>query len=221
MIGAVSAASADTLGRIEPDLSDWVSMLEWDGYHINAFDISQLTDTTWNIEFQIREYAGDSLVTSNKVGYRFVFPNRRMVTDFPEELRSKIKESDMYSPEKGIYTAAEKITLSVKPQNDKHQLPVRISVVGMGSYSQTLLLQPIEDKAADREVYWYEPRPFTTDGFKEGEFTPLLLIGSAWYDPEFKIVRFCGEDEIDPEFKANILKDIPHYYVVGAIFTKK
>ena len=166
MIGAVSAASADTLGRIEPALSDWVSVLEWEGYHVNAFDISQLTDTTWNIEFQIREYVGDSLVTDNKLGFRYGLPNRRMISEFPEESRSRIKESEMYSPEKGIYTAAEKITLSVKPQDEKHQLPIGISVVGIGSFYQFLPLKPVLFEEASEEVYVYKPRPFTTDGFK-------------------------------------------------------
>ncbi|WP_373151839.1 DUF5041 domain-containing protein, partial [Bacteroides caccae] len=43
----------------------------------------------------------------------------------------------------------------------------------------------------------------------------LILYGSAWLDKQHDIIRFCGEREIDPEMKAEILKDIPHYFVIG------
>lgn len=30
----------------------------------------------------------------------------------------------------------------------------------------------------------------------------------------------CGAKEIDPDMSTDILKDTPHYYVIGVIFTK-
>lgn len=221
MIGAVTTASADTLSRITPELSDWVDVLESQGYNLYAFDISQLTDTTWDIRFQIREYVGDSLVSTDVMIYNPGLVNRRMISDFPEESRAEIKESEMYSAEKGIYTCGEKLTISVLPPTDKHKLPVGMAIPEIGSFYQYLTMKPISGNETAEEIYRYHVRPFTVSNFKEGEFIPLTLIGSAWFDPKFNIFRFCGESEIDPEFKAHILKEIPHYYVVGVTFTKK
>jgi hypothetical protein len=47
------------------------------------------------------------------------------------------------------------------------------------------------------------------------------LFGSSWYDERFNIYRFCGENEINPDMSSEILKDVPHYYVIGVKFNKK
>ena len=55
---------------------------------------------------------------------------------------------------------------------------------------------------------------------KIGEFTPLVLYGSAWFDSEAGIFRFCGENEISPDMHEDIVKDIPEFYVIGVIIKK-
>ena len=57
--------------------------------------------------------------------------------------------------------------------------------------------------------------------FKENEFIPLILLGSGWFDERFNIFRFCGESEIEPDMSSEILKEVPHHYVLGVIFIKK
>ena len=50
---------------------------------------------------------------------------------------------------------------------------------------------------------------------------PLLLYGSVWAEPGTTFFRFCGENEIDPEMKAEILTHIPHHYVIGVQLKKE
>ena len=50
---------------------------------------------------------------------------------------------------------------------------------------------------------------------------PLVLYGSGWYDEQFDLTRFCGESEIDPGMKSDILQYIPHYYIIGADLIRK
>ena len=45
--------------------------------------------------------------------------------------------------------------------------------------------------------------------------TPLVLLGSYWYDEPFKTVRFFGDEYRTIEMSSPIMKLIPHCYVLG------
>lgn len=64
--------------------------------------------------------------------------------------------------------------------------------------------------------YSYESRPFElVPPFEKGKFIPLVLYGSYWYEPESGVSRFCGESIIKPDLSSDIVKNIPHFYVLG------
>ena len=64
--------------------------------------------------------------------------------------------------------------------------------------------------------YSYESRPFElVPPFEKGKFIPLVLYGSYWYEPETGVSRFCGESVIKPDLSSDIVKSIPHFYVLG------
>ena len=64
--------------------------------------------------------------------------------------------------------------------------------------------------------YIYESRPFElVPPFEKGEVIPLVLYGSYWYEPETGVSRFCGESVIKPDLSSDIVKSIPHFYVLG------
>ena len=64
--------------------------------------------------------------------------------------------------------------------------------------------------------YSYESRPFElVPPFEKGKFIPLVLYGSYWYEPETGVSRFCGESIIKPDLSSDIVKSIPHFYVLG------
>ena len=44
---------------------------------------------------------------------------------------------------------------------------------------------------------------------------PLVLFGSYWYEQETGVSRFCGEKVINPDLSSDIIKSIPHFYVLG------
>ncbi|MCF0192375.1 MAG: DUF5041 domain-containing protein, partial [Prevotella sp.] len=71
-----------------------------------------------------------------------------------------------------------------------------------------------------KENTLYESRPFKLNDIKIGEFTPLVLYGSAWYDKESGCFRFCGDKEISPDMHEDLVKYIPEYYVIGVILRK-
>ena len=84
-------------------------------------------------------------------------------------------------------------------------------------FNSRLPLMPIcnPDNPVDK-WYAYESRPFElVPPFEKGKFIPLVLYGSYWYEPDNGGCRFCGDNEIKPDLSSDIVKNIPHYYVLG------
>ena len=48
----------------------------------------------------------------------------------------------------------------------------------------------------------------------------MVLFGSMWWDEKANVHRFCGANEIDRDMSTDILKYIPHYYVIGIKVSK-
>ena len=80
-----------------------------------------------------------------------------------------------------------------------------------------LNLRPVfaPEKPEDK-WYIYESRPFElTAPIEKGSFIPLVLYGSYWYEPENGGCRFCGDSFIKPDLSSDIVKFIPHFFVLG------
>ena len=219
------SAEADVLKPVDSTLSDYAALLRAAGYELYSFDISDLIDNQYTITVTVREYEGDSLINDNVSGWPRAFSNRTMLSEFSEEDRNSIKREDMYDAEKGIYTAAEKINIGFLPKADNinggKNICVLVNLPQMGDTQIQLDLHPIFFSGNPTPIYRYSTRPFATTQWKENEFTPLVLLGSAWYDQKFNVLRFCGESEIAPDLSSDILKDTPHFYVIGATVTKQ
>lgn len=124
----------------------------------------------------------------------------------------------MDDPEKGIFRLAKKMQLGLIPVKNDTIIPLQISVEEMGESFVPLVMKPLytdNDSVNGRRFYNYQSRPFKIEGLKMNTFIPLLLLGSMWYDEHFNIHRFCGEDVISPDMSDEILKYIPHYYIIG------
>lgn len=138
---------------------------------------------------------------------------RNFLEEVPEESRSYFTPID---PESGLFRLVSKIGLYVVPKNDSVFLAnFRLDESRAGNIP--LKLRPLE---RDSHKYMYTSRPFKLDEFKSGIDIPLILYGSFWYDEKFKVNRFCGESEIDPDMSTEILKNIPHYYIIGIRLTE-
>lgn len=83
--------------------------------------------------------------------------------------------------------------------------------------SSRLYLKPICDPQHPEEKwYMYNSRPFElTAPIEKGKLIPLVLYGSHWYDADCGACRFCGDNFIKPDFSSDIVKYIPHFFVLG------
>ena len=206
--------SAQEIKQTTPDYNDYIPRLKTAGYEVFTYDISSLKDDTYSLTLIIREYVNGELVSdSESNGRPATFMNRRMMEDIPEASRDKVTKEFAYDYEKGIVSLSEKITIGFSPAADSLK-QMLVSLESMGSTSRGLALKPLDDQN-NKNRYAYDIRPFKLEALQLGEFTPLLLVGSFWYDERYGIFRFCGEREMPADMSSPSIPMIPHYYVVG------
>ena len=149
-----------------------------------------------------------------------------MVKDFfwrelSEEEVAKIKAASV-DYENGVYSRSEKITVGFLPcENDSTKVG-RVFLDNQGNFGFSLKLKPINHYGTydNQVIYQYRTLPFKPSAFEEGKFIPLAAYTSFWFDAKYNIIRSCGATELDPDMSTEILKDTPHYYVIGVVFTK-
>jgi len=197
---------------------DFISLLEASGYEAFPFDITSLSDGQYYITFNIKEYKDGNKVHDDILGGYNTYTNMRLLSDFPNESQENLKTEKMDDPERGIFRMAKKLMIGFTPSVNDTIRPVMLEVENMASRNVQLLMHPQyvnNDSVNGKKLYMYLTRPFKTGEFAIGKFIPLVLFGSAWYDEDWNIHRFCGENEIDPDMSSEILQFIPHYYVIG------
>lgn len=214
--------SAQQIRPAKATAGDYVELLKASGYEAYSFRLEGMAGATYDIVFDVREYAGGELVASNPCGG---FSNRIMLDNFtpvdytPEEV-AQIK-TEAYDFDGGIFALGERLSVGFVPLADDSAVKCRMAVADLGSASLQLDLKPVENAIYQRPVYRYVSRPFKTESFAEGEFIPLVLYCSFWYDRKAGVVRCCGESEIDPQLTAQILKESPHYYIIGVTLRRR
>lgn len=226
VILASASLRAQEVRPIESSVKDYIALLNQSGYQAYSFDISQLMDTTYYVQFEVREYVAGNPDPVMVQPYGRGLKNRTMVKDFMWRERSEEELADIRAAsvdyENGVYSRAEKITVGFLPcKNDSTEVG-KLFVENQGASGFSLSLKQIDHKGAYNEdvIYSYNTLPFKTSAFEEGKFIPLAAYASFWFDERFNIIRFCGATELDPDMTTEILKDTPHYFVIGVIFSK-
>lgn len=213
-LAAVPATSAFSLNEVKPDFDAYVSLLNDKGYVIRSYDISQLADTTYMLGLIVREYDGGKMIHDGSERFNYMIRNRLMASGFSESARASLDPAEMADPEKGIVTLGSRINIGLSPLNDS-TLRISMEIPETGASYQQLALRPQTHPATGQIQHNYLHRPFKVQEFQSDTFIPLLFVGSAWYDPEIGVFRFCGENEISPDLSEEIVSHVPHFYVVG------
>ena len=219
---AMIPLNAQEIKQKEASIENYIELLNASGYQAYSFDISDLKNETYILNFEIREYVNG--VMTDKTLRRGSFENRIMVQDFmwrelsDEELA--LIKADSYDYEQGIYAVADQVTIGFMPSKNDSTMVGQISVANMGSSRLELPLKPIQNQSLKEPVYQYDTKPFKSSSFQTDRFIPLVLYLSFWYDQQWNIIRCCGEEVIDPEMTAEILQYSPHFYVIGVTVTK-
>ena len=216
----VTSVSAQSVKPQEATMNDYLPLLQASGYQVYSFDISEFLDDTYHFTFKIKEYVNREEVNSDQ--RNSVFPNRRMVAEFPEDSQKRILEKGMADDsEKGVYKLAKKLTIGFMPSKVDSTQSLRINMENMGESGRLLKLKPLKSPDSDKLFYHYESRPFTLEKFEEGKFIPLVFFASYWLDEEYGFFRFCGAMEVSPTLESEYVEETPHFYVIGVEINKK
>lgn len=216
----VTSVSAQSVKPQEATMNDYLPLLQASGYQVYSFDISEFLDDTYHFTFKIKEYVNREEVNSDQ--RNSVFPNRRMVAEFPEDSQKRILEKGMADDsEKGVYKLAKKLTIGFMPSKVDSTQSLRINMENMGESGRLLKLKPLKSPDSDKLFYHYESRPFTLEKFEEGKFIPLVFFASYWLDEKFGFFRFCGAMKVSPTLESEYVEETPHFYVIGVEINKK
>lgn len=221
LVVAVSmAAYGRTVVPSAPDADAYIALLENNGYEVKSFDISQLADTTYSLKFYVREYENGNLVDDGTDTPAYGMRNRTMLSDFPaDDQQEIIREGSMADSERGIYRLERRINIGFMPPADStRKITIMLPEVGTRSFSVKLREQTSPDASQTCDMYGV--RPFKMQQFRTGEFIPLVLLGSFWWDDRYHFYRFCGENELEPDMSNEMTGKIPHYFVIGMEATK-
>ncbi len=214
---AVSAYSQSIKTNKEV-IEDYLPLLQASGYKAYSFDMSEFLNDTYQITFKVNEYV-DSVGIVNTT--KTTFTNRTMLNLFSKEDQQRIlKEGRAVNPEKGIYDQSDKIIIGFSPASTDSLKTLYLTVEGQGFMRCGLNLKGLMDPYTKKLTYAYDSRPFKIDKFEEGNFIPLVLLGSFWLDTEHGFLRFCGANEMDPDMSTELLEDTPHYFVIGVEIRK-
>ncbi len=204
--------------QLEATANDYISLLNKSGYEAFAYDLSSLLDGKYKLSVKIKEYTDGNEICEDLFRGYCTIPNKRLLGDLPDNIQKEIKAEDMADPERGIIKMMKKLTIGLTPVVNDSIRPVAIDFESMGQLEGQLCMQPQyknNDNVNGNKFFSYHTRTFKTGDLTMGKFIPLVLFGSAWYDEKIGTHRFCGEREINPDMSSEILKYIPHYYVIG------
>lgn len=115
------------------------------------------------------------------------------------------------------FPIGEKLVIGFAPSSNDSTYIYSYQSVGGGGFNATLNLQQIyAPEVPTKQSYRYESRPFKlVSPVETGKLIPLVLFGSYWYEKETGVSRFCGEKLINPNLSSDLVRSIPHYYVLG------
>lgn len=213
------AAFGQQIKNKDVELDDFITLLKASGYELFSYDITEMLNERYDITFVKKEFeAGKEIETSDFI----TLPNKRLLTDFPEASRQEALDAgiSIIDTETQAIAHAEKISFGFSPSDNDSTKFIQINVPNFANMSNPLKLRGLPAKDSDKKHFGYHTRPFKITAFEEDKFIPLILFGSSWYDERFDFYRFCGEIEIEPDMSSEILKDVPHYYVIGVKFVK-
>ena len=202
--------------KTDATADDYISLFNAIGYNVFTYDISSLKDYAATVIFSVREFLEGVEVENNE---KKIFPTIYRISDFDEKDREEIKKTgDADDEANGIYRLATKIKIGLAPTADENEQKLHFEISGseiMGATNQLLKKRAFSE---NRSPLKYSLRPFKIDTFEKDKFIPLLMYGSPWWDKDANIYRFCGETEISPDMKSEILSHSPHYFIIGVEF---
>lgn len=204
-----------TVIKVEPQLDDIYEVLKALNINMYRFDLSKYLNEVYDVKLYVDEYEDGKRI--KEVGSSRLGKNIKSLKEFPEEMRDDFRKIKNVPEGKDEWDNIKEMSVYITKPNDSTAM-FTINIPGVLKTNKRVQLRPV----GEEKVYLYDPRPFKFNPASETESIniPLIMYGSYWFDARYNVIRMCGEREIDPEMKAEILGKVPHYYVVGLELNK-
>lgn len=198
--------------QADPQISDLFSVLEAMDVYLYRFDLKEFSNQKYNIGIYIDEY--ESNLSPKRIYNQNIGCNIRSLSEVPEGYREERRKSEQIPEGTDEWINIKEISIYLRKQNDSIAA-FTIKVPDVATGTKRVPLRQIEME--NFKTYLYRPRPFefAATQIKESIEIPLILYASAWVDEKYKFIRFCGEKKIDPGMNAEILKHVPHHFIIG------
>lgn len=203
--------------RKDISADDILCALEMSGTFLYSFCFDSFNDEVYEISPFAEEYIDGKRIDKD---INFSFGKSKVdVRQFGDKADSW-RELYGMAPSDSIYTKLSDIGIYIINGNDS---TVRscINIKSIGTID-SVLKKRTATKGPDKGKFInYSHRPFRMIP-QEGDciHIPLVLYGSYWYDDQCDLYRFCGDKEISPDMSSEILKSIPHYFIIGVDLRK-
>lgn len=204
-----------TVIKVEPQLDDIYEVLKALNINMYRFDLSKYLNEVYDVKLYVDEYEDGKRI--KEVGSSRLGKNIKSLKELPEEMRDDFRKIKNVPEGKDEWDNIKEMSVYITKPNDSTAM-FTINIPGVLKTNKRVQLRPV----GEEKVYLYDPRPFKFNPASETENIniPLIMYGSYWFDARYNVIRMCGEREIDPEMKAEILGKVPHYYVVGLELNK-
>lgn len=199
-----------TVVKVEPQLSDIHEVLKVLNINMYRFDLSKYLNEVYNVRLYVDEYENGK--RTKEVGSLRLGRNIESLNKVPEKERDNFRKIKNVPEGKNEWDNIKELSLYISKPNDSTAM-FTTNIPDVFKISKRVQLHPVGDK----KLYLYDPRPFKFNPANRTDSIniPLVMYGSWWFDAKSNVIRMCGEKEIDPEMKAEILGKVPHYFVVG------
>ena len=218
LLAVYNAQAQDSLkiDSEEPQMEDVLTLLDAMDIYLYRFNAEEFLKHKYNVSFFVDEYMDG--VKKERRNTLHMGANIQSVKIYPREQWDAARKQHGLGPDEDDFVRIKTVSIIVRKNSDTTAMATFASP-GAGRMGVSLEQYP----AGPDSVYFYSSRPFTLEAVPDTGAVeiPLVLYGSGWYDERYNIVRFCGESRIDPQLKADILKNLPHYYILGVTFTPK
>ncbi len=214
LLALSATAQTASVKKSAPTVNDIINVMENQGIFINSYDMTEFNDGVYSIVLFVEEYEEGVMNEQNSLRANLGI-NKTDVRKFGE--RADIwRETYGMKRRQNIHTLMERISIHTLPSSDT-TMKVTFDVKNIGGMGCPLSLKRYGKGPQAENTARYYQRPFKMEPQEHAEIIrlPLLLVGAAWYDEGNNIYRFCGEKEIDPALTSEILKDTPHYFIIG------
>ena len=202
--------------KTEPEMADIYGVLEALNINLFRFDLSAFLTDVYSVNLYIDEYEKgkepkrDRTIRLGK--------NIKSLEEIPEKHREAFRELKKVPEGQNEWNNIKDVSIYVTKPNDSTAM-FTINIPDVMRTNQKVKLHAV----GKSKTYFYNVRPFTFKAVekKDSLNIPLLLYGSGWVDERYDIIRFCGEREIDPDMKAEILANLPYHYIIGVELKKE